>query len=85
MCVFSQVIVRLVKGKFEVVEEVGDSCHPPVLQQVHRPQDEVDSLTILIPGPQKEYTEYWCYGMANIDDNDDGYDDHWGGQMLFDK
>ena len=56
MCVFSQVIVRLVEGKFEVIEEVGDSCHPPVLQQVHRPQDEVDSLAILIPGPQKEYT-----------------------------
>ena len=55
---FSQVKVGLVKGKFEVIEEIRKPGHPPVLHQVHRPQDEVDSLAILIPGPQKEYTEY---------------------------
>ena len=34
---FSQVKVGLVKGKFEVVEEIRKPGHPPVLQQVHRP------------------------------------------------
>ena len=48
---FSQVKVRFVKGQFEVVEEVWNACHPPVLQQIHRPQDKVDSLAVLVPGP----------------------------------
>ena len=54
---FSQVKVGLVKGKFEVVEEIRKPGHPPVLQQVHRPQDEVDPLAVLVPGPAQVHRD----------------------------
>ena len=51
MRIDSQVEVLLAKGKPVVVEEVGAPGHPPVLHQVHRPQDEVDALAVLVPRP----------------------------------
>ena len=44
-------------GDLIVVEEVGPAGHPPVLDQVHRPQDEVDALAVLVPRPVQVHRE----------------------------